>query len=142
MPLEYNQPAPDFSARLLSSEEFKLSEERGKIVVLYFYTTSSFICVDAIPAFSQLVDEFDKDKLMVVGINLDANLDSCRDFVEGNELNHPQIYDGPWQSSELKELYRISGMPSSFIIDAEGTLAQKDLFGDVLNGFVKRLLLE
>ena len=139
MPLAYGQPAPSLAGTLLSGVSFDLTEHAGKAVVVHFYVTSS--CGSkAAPTFDRLLDEFASDKVVVVGVCLDKEIATCKEYVAEKELRHGQIYDGPWPQSQLVKDFRVVNVPSSFVIDPDGNIAQIDLFQDVLIGFVRELL--
>jgi alkyl hydroperoxide reductase subunit AhpC len=68
--------APDFTAKAVVNEEFKtikLSDYRGKYVVLFFYPLDfTFVCPTEIIAYSDKVDEFRKRGAEVLGVSVDS----------------------------------------------------------------------
>src|SRR3954471_13253901 len=68
--------APDFTATAVVNEEFKqvkLSDYRGKYVVLFFYPLDfTFVCPTEIVAFSDRVAEFEKRDCQVIGCSIDS----------------------------------------------------------------------
>ena len=68
--------APDFSAVAVVGEEFKnvkLSDYRGKYVVLFFYPLDfTFVCPTEIIAFSDKIEEFHKRGAEVLGVSVDS----------------------------------------------------------------------
>ena len=71
--------APDFTATAVLpdnsfKEEFKLSELRGKYVLLFFYPLNfTFVCPSEILAFNKAVEEFEKANCQLVGISVDSH---------------------------------------------------------------------
>ena len=69
-------PAPDFAATALVGEEFKnikLSDYKGKYVVLYFYPLDfTFVCPTEIIAFDEKLAEFKKRNTEVLGVSVDS----------------------------------------------------------------------
>ena len=71
-------PAPDFTATAVMpdnsfNEEFKLSDYRGKNVVLFFYPLDfTFVCPTEIVAFDRKLEEFKKRNTEVVGVSVDS----------------------------------------------------------------------
>lgn len=71
--------APDFTATAVMAdnsfnEEFKLSDLRGKYVVLYFYPLDfTFVCPSEILAFNKAVEEFKKRNCELVGVSIDSH---------------------------------------------------------------------
>lgn len=140
MPLKYGQPAPALSAKLLNGGNFDLSALRGKIIILHFYATWCSVCVSTTPFFDKLADEFSKDKVAVVGISLDNTVEQCRRFVRQKKIHHPQLFAGPWVYSRIRKDFRVVDVPTSFVIDKDGKIAQIDLFNETLKNFVLELL--
>ncbi|HVK15590.1 MAG TPA: peroxiredoxin [Fimbriiglobus sp.] len=76
MPAQVQKEAPDFTATAVVNEEFKqvkLSDYRGKYVVLFFYPLDfTFVCPTEIVAFSDRVAEFEKRDCQVLGCSIDS----------------------------------------------------------------------
>ncbi|MHC4474486.1 MAG: peroxiredoxin family protein [Planctomycetota bacterium] len=140
MPLEYEQPAPPLSGILLDGRPFDLTEHGGKVVVLVFYASWCRACGSTVPGVGDLVNKWGQDKVLVLGINLDNSLDQCKQYVSEKSVRFPQLFAGPWKDSDLRKAYRVIDVPTSFVIDAEGKIAQIDLFGKVLEEFIEKLL--
>ena len=125
--------APDFTLPLDDGSSFTLSEQRGQMVVLYFYPEDdSGGCVNENQEFSALSAEFAKRGARLVGISPDT-LESHRKFRAKYGLAVPLAADpehvaiegfGLWQ---LKKLYGREFMGlirTSFIIGADGRIAR------------------
>lgn len=76
MSARVQKEAPDFTATAVVNEEFKqlkLSEYKGKYVVLFFYPLDfTFVCPTEIIAFSDRVEEFHKRGAEVIGVSVDS----------------------------------------------------------------------
>jgi alkyl hydroperoxide reductase subunit AhpC len=76
MPAFVTKEAPDFTADAVVNEEFKtvkLSDYRGKYVVLFFYPLDfTFVCPTEIIAYSDKIDEFRKRGAEVLGVSVDS----------------------------------------------------------------------
>jgi peroxiredoxin (alkyl hydroperoxide reductase subunit C) len=74
---QVKQPAPEFSAKAVCNGQFKdvkLSDYRGKYVVLFFYPLDfTFVCPTEIIAFSDKADEFAKRNAEVFGVSVDSH---------------------------------------------------------------------
>ncbi|HHD11664.1 MAG TPA: peroxiredoxin [Deltaproteobacteria bacterium] len=71
------KPAPDFTAQAVmpdgSIKELKLSDYRGKYVVLFFYPLDfTFVCPTEVIAFSDRIEEFKQRNTEVIGISVDS----------------------------------------------------------------------
>ena len=72
------KPAPEFTAQAVmpdgSFKEIKLSDYKGKYVILFFYPLDfTFVCPTEIIAFSENMDEFKKRNTEVLGVSIDSH---------------------------------------------------------------------
>ena len=84
-----------------------------------------------------IADEYAKDGVVVIGIDLDRSEESFTQAVADYDLSYRQIYDGP--DGPISDLYRISGIPMLYLIDQEGIIRGKDLRGEELLQAVQAL---
>ncbi len=79
MSLLVTQPAPDFTATAVMpdntfKEDFKLSDLKGKYVLLFFYPLDfTFVCPSEILAFNKAVKEFEENNCQLLGISIDSH---------------------------------------------------------------------
>lgn len=78
MPTLVSQPAPDFTAQAVmpdgSFKELKLSDYKGKYVVLFFYPLDfTFVCPTEIVQFSDQVKDFESRNTQVIGVSVDSH---------------------------------------------------------------------
>jgi alkyl hydroperoxide reductase subunit AhpC len=77
MSVQVQQPAPDFTATAVVGGEFKeikLSDYRGKYVILFFYPLDfTFVCPTEIVGFDTKVTEFEKRGAQVIGVSVDSH---------------------------------------------------------------------
>jgi peroxiredoxin len=121
--LDTNTIAPDFSGIFYpDSSKFELNNFHGKIVLLDFFYMSCYYCIQAIPHLSKLYDKYKDKDVVVLGINpFDNNENSLRrlpKFIENNKMTYPIIF----VDTEISKLYNVSGYPTMYIIDKEGTI--------------------
>jgi peroxiredoxin len=126
--------APDFTGTTLDGKSFKLSELKGKVVLLGFWATWCTPCLAEVPGIRKAVDRFGKDgRFTVVGISLDTGEQSVRAIVEKFGMNWPHLVLGPAEENPVAKLYGVSGIPAMFLIDADGTVVASDLHGEALH---------
>ena len=79
MTLLVTNPAPDFTATAVLpdnsfKEDFKLSDFRGKYVLLFFYPLNfTFVCPSEILAFNKAMDQFEAHNCQLIGISIDSH---------------------------------------------------------------------
>ncbi|HBG28512.1 MAG: hypothetical protein A2Y10_07185 [Planctomycetes bacterium GWF2_41_51] len=118
------KPSPDFNVTDLNGNTIKLSDLKGKRVILDFWATWCPPCKKEIPSFIKLRNEIDPNNLVIIGISSEPE-ETLKIFVEENEINY-QIAS----ADDLPEPYdRITSIPTTFFIDSNGIIQQ------VLNGY-------
>jgi thiol-disulfide isomerase/thioredoxin len=86
-PFESNM-APDFALPDLDGHLVRLKDFLGKIVILDFWTNWCPPCRAEIPHFRQLFDQYRGRGLVIVGIALDREAQTVRDFAVSNDITH------------------------------------------------------
>ena len=111
-------PAPDFALRTLSGDTFRLSDQRGRVVVLNFWATWCPPCRVEIPDFIALQDAFGTDDVVFVGVSLDeGGRERVARFADQMGINYPIAID---DGSADAAYGPISSLPATFLIDRAG----------------------
>jgi len=126
---EGNQ-APLFEVEALDGGTIKLSDYRGKVVLLDFWATSCGPCVAAIPTLKSLFKEFGKnERFAMISLSLDTSIEDARQFVKEKGMGWIQGYLGDWSETDLPSQYSISYLPSMLIIGADGSIVADKVRG-------------
>jgi peroxiredoxin len=125
-------PMPEFSGkRLRDGTELKLSELKGKVVLIQFWATWSKPCDQEMPAISKVYHEFAAQDFLVLGISLDDDRRDGRNRLHGylkqKNMPWPQLYDGKGWEAALARKFFVRSIPSSFLLDKDGMIRAKDL---------------
>ncbi|AKU91549.1 Thiol:disulfide interchange protein [Vulgatibacter incomptus] len=116
-------PAPDFTLRTLSGDRVKLSDYRGKVVLLSFWATWCGPCKQELPVLQALLDKHGKDGLAVLAVNIDdpKTAAEVRRFVADRKLSMPVPLDS--DSKVLGKFNPRFAVPFLQVIDTEGRRA-------------------
>ena len=125
--------APDFTLADLDGDWVTLNELKGKVVLLNFWGTWCGPCRREIPAFINLTEKYKKDGLEIVGITLTSGSPTnIRSFADKWGINYRLLTDIEGNETQtVTALYsqatgqRITGIPTTFIIDREGFIRQR-----------------
>ncbi|NLX07679.1 MAG: redoxin domain-containing protein [Phycisphaerae bacterium] len=131
-PLAIGDPAPELAGRTVDAAAFDLGRLTGKVVVVYFHASFCAACRRAVKPYDDMVEHFGPENLVVVGVSLDDTIEECREFIADRKPQHPQIFAGPWDSSDVAQRFRVQGVPATVLIDREGRIAAVDIFDEVL----------
>jgi cytochrome c biogenesis protein CcmG, thiol:disulfide interchange protein DsbE len=114
--------APDFELKELSGGTMRLSDYRGKVVLLNFWATWCGPCVREIPDLIALRAELGPDRIEILGVSLDTMGESVvAEFVQAHGMTYPVAID---TSGVAARYGGIRGIPTTFVIDAEGRIAE------------------
>jgi len=98
----------------------KLSDYRGKVVLLNFWATWCNSCKQEIPWFMQFESKYKESGLTVLGVSMDDDgWKAVRPFLQEKKLNYPVVIG----SESLGKLYGLNAMPRTVLIDREGKIA-------------------
>ncbi|MCL4109668.1 UNVERIFIED_CONTAM: hypothetical protein GTU68_055029 [Idotea baltica] len=131
--IEAGQKAPAFTLKATDGSTVKLSDLKGKPVVLYFYPKDDTPgCTKEACAFRDRKDELTKLGAVVLGVSPDT-VDSHVKFTEKFDLNFPLLADkdhkvaekyGAWREKNRYGKVSMGIQRSTFVIDAEGKVAK------------------
>lgn len=142
LPAAQGMEAPDFELKLISGETFRLSDQRGKVVMINIWATWCPPCVAEMPDIDRLAQDY-ADDLVVIGVNCGEDEDTIREFVSENGYSYLFAADEDYTVSGL--LYPTSAIPYTVIVDAQGIVVQTHRGGgegmyEVFEGYVKQAL--
>jgi peroxiredoxin len=119
---------PDFAFRDLEGKTHRLSDYRGKVVLLDFWMIGCGWCQKGIPTMVEAYRKLNGMGAEIIGINGEDAEGTLRSFLAGKNMTWPQTIqdkdDGP-----IHRLYRVSGFPAYFLIGKDGKLASRRLEG-------------
>lgn len=101
---------------------FDLASYRGQVVYLDFWASWCKPCAESLPWLNRLQDRYSDRGFCVVGVNLDRDRGAATKFLERHPVSFPVVYD---PKGALAETWEIDAMPSSFLIDRDGTIRER-----------------
>ncbi len=116
--------APNFDLTSTDGKNIKLSDYRGKVVIVDFWATWCPPCRKGIPDLIELQNEF-KDNLVVIGVSLDQDTKSdVIPFIKKIGINYPIVYG---TDQVIMDYGSINAIPTSFVINKDGKIVDKHI---------------
>lgn len=111
--------APDFELTDLEGDIHRLSDFRGKVVLLNFWATWCGPCRREMTTFQAQLEKSEGEGLAILAVNNDESEDLIRFFIDGLDLTFPILLD---PGAKVQELYRVQRYPASFFVDPDGVI--------------------
>ena len=122
--LQPGTAAPDFTLNDLSGKPVRLSDFRGKTVVLVFWASWCPDCRAEVPQLKEMYAAADPAKVSFVSVSYDRAFDALKQFVAENALPGVQLFDPAGKKdSALGAAYGVQWIPSLYLINPEGKVA-------------------
>jgi thiol-disulfide isomerase/thioredoxin/small nuclear ribonucleoprotein (snRNP)-like protein len=111
------QAAPDFVLMLLDGSQFRLSAQRGKVVILDFWASWCAPCVKGLPEVAALSSEFDSDRVRFVAVNVQEARDDAAQATERLKLDVPVALD---LDGRVAARYGAASIPYTVVVGPDG----------------------
>lgn len=121
--------APDIVTQRLDGTEWRLEDQRGKVVLIDFWATWCVPCVAAMPRMKEVYEKYkSRQDFAMVGICLDKDRDAPVKFCEEHQILWPQLFEENrgWANG-VAVAFQTQAIPSVCIIDKKGVVAGMDL---------------
>ena len=132
-------PVLDFQVTDLKGKALSLEAYRGQVVLLDFWATWCPPCIAEIPNVRRTYETYKDQKFQVIGISLDRSMEPLKAYIEKEELEWLHYWDN---NGRIRNMYKVRGIPSTFLIDGEGVIRKTNLRGAALKTAVAELVKE
>ncbi len=145
--LSVGDVAPDMEGDDIDGKTLKLSDYRGKIVVLSFWASWCGPCMGMVPSEIRLANRLKGKPFAFVGVNGDPRKEDARRAVERKKMSWPSFWTEKGPDGPIPTAWNVSGWPTVYILDPNGVIRFKCIgYGPdtekLLDGKVDQLLDE
>jgi thiol-disulfide isomerase/thioredoxin len=137
--LAVGQRAPEIEGRDHDGKPFKLSDYRGKVVVLMFSTSTCGPCRAMYPLLRDMIGRHKGKPLALVSVYADPDVEYLRKAVESGEITWSSWCDGA-ADGPISKRWNVSSYPTIYIIDGSGVIRHKLFLNVGIEAAVDRLL--
>ncbi len=132
--------APSFIQTDVDGEEFDISSLKGKYVLIDFWASWCKPCRKENPNVVALYNELEGQDFEILGVSLDKDEEKWKKAIEDDGLTWEHVSDLQAWKNEVAQLYSVSAIPQTYLLDKEGIIVAKNLTGSKLRDKVKELL--
>jgi len=139
--LRAGAPAPDFVLSDLDGKPVRLSDFRGKVVLLEFWATWCPPCKLAIPELNDLQAKYAGSNLAILAVSVDEDVDIVKDFMKDSEISFRVLFD----DKRAADKFGVYTIPTALVIDERGMVLEHHMgyapgiFDALLDGVKDRL---
>ncbi|MCU0703801.1 MAG: TlpA family protein disulfide reductase [Fimbriiglobus sp.] len=136
--LEVGKPVPDIVGEGIDGKTFKLSDCKGKVVMLSFWATWCGPCMRMVPHERDLVEKMKGRPFELIGVNGDPELtDDVRQIIADKKITWRSFKNEQKDTPPIAETWDIGGWPTIYVIDHKGVIKHIQLGGADLDKFDK-----
>jgi thiol-disulfide isomerase/thioredoxin len=129
--LAIGRTAPEIEGEDISGNPLKLSDYRGKVVLISSWATWCGPCMTLVPQERALVERLKDKPFALLGINADADRETAKLAVDKEGITWPSWWDGGSKHGPIASQWNIKRWPTLYMLDGKGVVRYK---GDYLVG--------
>jgi thiol-disulfide isomerase/thioredoxin len=126
----------------LDAKPLKLSDYRGKVVVLDFWADWCGFCRQMYPQEREMVRRLEGKPFALLGVNCDDDRETVRGTAKRKDLNWRSWYDGGSEGNRVCRQWHVNSFPNVWVLDHKGVIRFKGVRGPQLDAAVNQLLAE
>jgi RNA polymerase sigma factor (sigma-70 family) len=131
------KPAPNIEAQDLNGQTLKLSDYRGRVVVLGFWSGGPDSTYDVLQ-FNKVAVRLQGKPVAILGVNCNEHREAAQSVIEKYEITWPSFWDG--SDGPIAAAWNLHRWPTTYVIDAQGVIRHRNLRGSELINAVNALL--
>lgn len=130
--------AINLSGTALNNRPYKLSDSRGKVIVIHYWATWCEPCKEDIKKLQELYTTYNRQGLEIVGLNLDEQKDSVVNFLRTNRMPWIQLHEPGGLESPLAEQLGVVTLPTMMLIGKNGQVIDRSVSVSELDRKIKQ----
>jgi thiol-disulfide isomerase/thioredoxin len=133
------KPAPTVAVLDTTGKPFRLSDLKGKYVLVDFWATWCAPCLAELPTLQAAYARYHAKGFEIVSISLDETIDPLNDFLKARKLPWRQIHNATCRGDAV-DAFGVNNIPASFLIGPDGTVLRLECRGSALEKALSKLI--
>jgi thiol-disulfide isomerase/thioredoxin len=124
------KPAPEVQTTTLDGKAWRLSDQKGKVVLIDFWATWCAPCTGALPTLKRVQERYGtRDDFELVGVSLDDKKEPVEKYLEEYEIGWTILFEsGAGWENQFARKFRVQAIPSLWVVDKSGTVSAMHLW--------------
>ncbi|MEI8278693.1 MAG: TlpA disulfide reductase family protein [Bacteroidota bacterium] len=126
-------PAPDFAVRDMNGKNVKLSDYKGKVVYMSFWSTANEQCIAELQGIKGLQERFKGKNVEFLFVSFDKSKASLQNYLKNNPIEGTHLLELNGMGSDVAKKYAVTTMPRHVLVDKKGNLLNRNAPGPAQN---------
>src|SRR5713226_5202025 len=118
-PTLVGKDAPDFVLKAMDGKNLRMSEFRGQVVLVNFWSRWAGDHQQEMPALDRINTTYNRAGLVVLGVSVDEDWRRAREFADAMKVGYPILFD---TTADIGRNYLLRKMPMTILVDRSGVV--------------------
>ena len=115
--------APDFTSKDVNGNTVKLSDYKGKVILIEFWATWCPPCREFTPVLNKIYEKYKDKGFVILALTPEENIDTVISYIKGYDITYPVLIT----DMKTTRRYGVISIPVSFLVNREGNVSEKHL---------------
>ena len=115
--------APDFTSKDVNGNTVKLSDYKGKVILIEFWATWCPPCRELTPVLNKIYEKYKDKGFVILALTPEENIDTVISYIKGYDITYPVLIT----DMKTTRRYGVISIPVSFLVNREGNVSEKHL---------------
>jgi thiol-disulfide isomerase/thioredoxin len=125
--LTLGREVPEVSSQDVEGHDLKLSQFRGKVVLLNFWATWCGPCMQMVPLERALAERYKGRPFALLGVNGDSTQEAAKATMQKEQMTWPSFWNSDVPGGNLADNWNIRGWPTFYVLDPNGIIRFKGM---------------
>ena len=122
---QVDKKASNFTLKNANNKTVNLSDFKGKIVLIDFWSTWCKPCIEQFQYTKTIQEDFGESNVVIINIAIDDDIESWKELMGKKKIEGVHLFAGN-QTEKLKELYKINTLPHYVLVDKNGNIVENN----------------